>query len=336
MIRLISILAGLFFTVALGWALILGVIGVAHDGLPNSAEKQFHKHPKELALASDGMFGKFDRAQLQRGFQVYKEVCANCHGLSRIAFRNLAEKGGPEFPEDGVKALAESYKIPDGPNDEGKMFTRPGRLSDPIPSPYKNEQEARSIHNGANPPDLSLMAKARNVEYTGPIWYHPLAMLKDIAMGYQEGGADYIYALLTGYSEKAPAYRKEASGKLTPVADKDVRDEKAVVRCASVEKGETGKPDVCNPLADMMNYNAAFPGHQIAMAQPIRDGQVAYKDGTKTAVANYAEDLAAFLAWAGDPTLEQRKRLGWQVMLYLLVTAVLLYVAKKKIWSELH
>ena len=283
-----------------------------------------------------GMFGHFEKNQLQRGFQVYKEVCSTCHGLSRIAFRNLAEKGGPEFPEDGVKALAESYKIQDGPNDEGKMFTRPGRLSDAIPNPYKNEQEARSIHNGAYPPDLSLMAKARNVEYTGPIWYHPLAMLKDMALGYQEGGADYIYALMTGYGDKPPAYRKEASGRLTPVADKDVRDEKAVARCASVEKGEAGKPDVCNTLADLMHYNAAFPGHQIAMAQPIRDGQVAYKDGTKTTVANYAEDLSAFLTWTADPTLEQRKRLGWQVMLYLLVTAVLLYVAKKKIWSDLH
>ena len=283
-----------------------------------------------------GMFGHFEKPQIQRGFQVYSEVCATCHSLSRIAFRNLAEKGGPEFPEPGVRALAASTKIDDGPDDNGKMFKRAGRLSDRIPGPYKNEQEARSIHNGALPPDLSLIAKARNVEYTGPIWYHPLAMLKDIAAGYQEGGADYLYALMTGYREKPPGYTKDASGRMTPVADKDVRDEKAVMRCVAMEKGEAGKPDTCTPKADLMHYNDAYPGHQIAMIAPLSDGRVTYKDGTPSTVANYAADVTAFLAWAADPTLEERKRLGWQVLLYLLVTSILLYIAKKRIWADAH
>ena len=314
--------------------LAVSSLGLATAITPASASgdgAEIHRQHWSFA----GMFGQFDQPQLQRGFQVYREVCSTCHSISRISFRNLAEKGGPGFPEAGVRGLAAAAKVDDGPDDSGKMFQRPGRLSDRIPGPYKNDQEARSIHNGALPPDLSLMAKARGVEYTGPIWYHPLAMLKDMATGYQEGGADYINAVLTGYRDKAPAYRRDGN-KLMPMADKDVRDEKAVVRCVAMEKGEAGKPDTCAPMADLMNYNAVYPGHQIAMAQPIRDGQVAYKDGTPATMANYAADVAAFLSWTADPTLDERKHLGWQVLLYLLVTSILLYVAKKKIWADAH
>jgi ubiquinol-cytochrome c reductase cytochrome c1 subunit len=292
---------------------------------------EIHRHHWSFG----GMFGRFEQPQLQRGYQVYKEVCSTCHGIGRMSFRNLAEKGGPAFPESSVAGLAAGTSIEDGPGDDGRMFKRPGRLSDRIPGPYKNEQEARSIHNGALPPDLSLIAKARGVEYTGPIWYHPIAMLKDMATGYQEGGPDYIYALITGYRDDAPAYKKDGM-KLVPMAEKDIRDKKAVSRCVAVEKGEAGKPDTCQPMADLMNYNEAYPGHQIAMAQPIRDGQVKYTDGTAPTVANYAADVAAFLAWTADPTLEERKRLGWQVMLYLLITSILLFVAKKRIWADAH
>lgn len=244
-----------------------------------------------------GLSGQFDKAQLQRGFQVYHDVCANCHGLKRIYFRNLVQPGGPEFPEEAVKGLAASWpnKITDGPDDEGKMFERPAKLSDPIRGPYKNDQEARSIQNGALPPDLSLIAKARGVE-RNPSWYiHPFLMLGDIFQGYQEGGADYLYALLTGYVD-APA-------------------------------------DVT--LSEGMNYNKAFPGHQLAMAPPLSADGVDYQDGTEKTVENYARDVTAFLAWAADPTLNQRKRIGWQVMLYLLVTTVLLYIGKRRIWSKI-
>jgi cytochrome c1 len=314
--------------VAFGW--LTAIAAVPQAAAADHAEIQRH------TWSFSGMFGGFNQAQLQRGFQVYRDVCANCHGISRIAFRNLVQPGGPAFPEAGVRSLAETYKITDGPNDQGKMFQRPGRLSDTIPPPYQNEQEARSIQNGAYPPDLSLIARARNVEYSGPLWYHPLSMLTDIVTGYQEGGADYIYALLTGYHEKAPAYRRDAAGKLVAVDDKDVRDEKAVMRCVSVERGTGGKPDTCMALADLMHYNTAFPGHQTAMAPPLRDGAVKYTDGTAPTVSNYAADIAAFLSWTADPHLEARKRLGWQVMLYLLVTAVLLYFGKRAIWRDVH
>jgi len=145
MIRMISILAGLFFTVALGWALILGGMGVMHDGIPTSVEKQFHKHPKELSLASDGAFGKFDRAQLQRGFQVYKEVCSNCHAMKYVAFRDLTALG---YNEDEVKAVAKGYKVPAFNPATGEAKSHDGTPADHFPPVVYAGQ--------GNPPDLSL------------------------------------------------------------------------------------------------------------------------------------------------------------------------------------
>jgi cytochrome c1 len=279
-----------------------------------------------------GLQGYYDNAQLQRGFRVYKEVCAACHGLKRLAFRNLSEAGGPQFPADRVQALAATYEITDGPNDQGKMFKRPGRPSDLFPSPYANEQEARSIHNGAYPPDLSIMALARGIEVQRPVWAVPYAMVRDIATGYQEAGPDYMYALLTGYKD-APRYTADASGKLTPVpAGQRVRGAK---ECVAVEKGTAGKPDACTELQPGMNYNTHFSGFQIGMAAPLQDGQVPYTDGTPTTVSQYAKDVTAFLMWAADPSLEQRKRMGMLVMLYLLITTVLLYIAKRRLWARI-
>lgn len=283
-----------------------------------------------------GPGGNFDNNQLQRGFQVYKEVCASCHGIKRIAFRNLVEKGGPEFPEAGVRSLAAEYKVDEIDSNSGKVVQRPARLSDRFPSPYKNEAEARATHNGAYPPDLSLIAKGRSVEYHGSVWYHPISMAKDIVTGYQEGGADYLYALLTGYRDDAPAYRRDGQ-KLVPVAENTIqRGDKTIVRCVAVEKGTAGRPDVCTPMADGMNYNVAFPGNQIGMAKPLSDGQVKYGDGTPATVSNYSADVAAFLAWAADPHHDTRKAMGWQVLLYLLITTILLYIAKKRLWREVH
>jgi cytochrome c1 len=280
----------------------------------------------------EGLRGYYDNAQLQRGFRVYKEVCSACHGLKRIAFRNLAQRGGPQFPEESVKALAATYEVTDGPNDQGKMFKRPGRLSDRFPSPYANEQEARSIHNGAYPPDLSVMALARGVHVERPAWMVPVAMVRDIATGYQEGGADYLYSLLTGYKD-APRYVADAAGKLTPVpVGQRVRGAK---ECVAVEKGQGNKPDVCVELQPGMNYNTHYAGFQIGMAAPLQDGQVEYTDGTPATVSQYSKDVTAFLMWAADPTLEQRKRMGVLVMIYLLITTILLYFAKRRLWSKI-
>lgn len=292
-----------------------------------------------------GFTGQFDKTQLRRGFQVYQEVCAACHGLKRVYFRNLVQPGGPEFPEESVKALALAWpnQIHDGPNDDGNiadrkgnLIKRPAKLADPILGPYDNDNQARAAQNGALPPDLSLMARARNVDYTGTVAGHPLSMLRDIAIGYQEGGADYIYAILTGYAEKAPAYTRD-KGHLKPVADKDVKDEKAVERCASVAPGDAGSPDVCSPLQDGMHYNKYFAGGQIAMPSPI-SSPVKYqeKSGATSSIEQNAKDLSAFLSWTADPKLSERKRLGWQVILYMIVTSLLLYAMKKRIWKSAH
>jgi cytochrome c1 len=301
-------------------------------GLATAASASEESHIERHHWSFAGFFGQFEQAQLQRGFAVYKSVCANCHGLTRIAFRNLAEKGGPDFPAAGVQTMAaKEFKVEDGPNDDGKMFMRPAKLSDHFPPVYKNDQEARSIHNGALPPDLSLITKARNVETVAPWYIHPFLMLRDMFIGYQEGGADYVRALMVGYGDP-PAYVRDAAGKL--VALKEGATNAKAERCVSVMPVE-GKPDVCNPLLDGMQYNSAFPGGQIAMPPPLSDGAVDYTDGTPAKVENYAEDVSAFLSWAGDPTLEARKRLGWQVILYLVVTSILLFIGKKRIWSKI-
>ena len=124
-----------------------------------------------------GLFGKFDRASLQRGFQVYTEVCASCHSMKYVSYRNLAEKGGPEFTEAQAKAIAASFEVKDGPNADGDMFTRPGKLSDKFVMPYENVKAAQAANGGAYPPDMSVLVKARG------------------------GGVDYIYSLLQGYQD---------------------------------------------------------------------------------------------------------------------------------------
>jgi ubiquinol-cytochrome c reductase cytochrome b/c1 subunit len=268
------------------------------SGGPAHAAEGGHPAIQRQNWTFAGMFGKFDAAQLQRGFKVYTEVCSRCHGIKRLSFRNLAQPGGPSFPEAAVKSLAATYQIDGEPNEQNKVLKRPAVLSDAIPSPYKNDQEARYVQNGALPPDLSLVAKARSVESMATFYQAPLNMLRDIIGGYQEGGADYLYAYLTGYAEK-PSDMK---------------------------------------LADTMNYNAVFLGNQTAMPNPFigGDGLVKYDDGTPATVDNYARDVVAFLAWAADPKLDERKRLGLLVLGYLLVTAVLLYFAKRRIWSSAH
>ncbi|HEY8193871.1 MAG TPA: cytochrome c1 [Hyphomicrobium sp.] len=323
--RLPHTLAGLVAAFAL--------IPVAALAAETGHETQIVRQPWSFT----GFTGQFDKAQLQRGFQIYKEVCSNCHSLKRLSFRNLSQPGGPEFPAASVKALAAAWpnKITDGPNDEGKMFERPALPSDPILGPYKNDKEARAAQNGALPPDLSLMARARAVERNPPWYIHPFLMLGDILKGYQEGGADYIYAVMTGFEDAAPAYKRDSQGRLIAAGDQVSKDDKSVERCASIVAGEDGKPDMCNPLYDGKYYNVAFPGHQISMPPPLADGAVTYQDGTPPKLDNYAHDVAAFLSWAADPTLDQRKRIGWQVILYLIVTTALLYIGKRRIWSAI-
>ncbi len=216
-----------------------------------------------------GIFGQFDRGAMQRGFQVYREVCSGCHSLRLIAFRNLEALG---YDEDEIKAIAAEYTIEDGPDDEGEMFERPGLPADRIPSPFANTKAAAAANNGAVPPDLSLMIKARN------------------------GGADYLHALLTGYVDP---------------------------------------PDGVEVL-DVQNYNLYFPGNLTAMAPPLSEDAVEYGDGTPATVEQMASDIVNFLAWAAEPTMEERKRMGIKVILFLLAFTGVLYAAKRKVWADLH
>jgi ubiquinol-cytochrome c reductase cytochrome c1 subunit len=217
----------------------------------------------------NGLFGTYDRGALQRGFQVYKDVCAACHALHQVYYRQLAQIG---FSDDQLRQVAADAEITDGPNDQGEMFTRPGRPTDRVKAPFANEQAARAANNGAYPPDLSMVVKAR------------------------AGGPDYLHALLTGYHEP-PADMKMQEG---------------------------------------MNYNAVFPGHQIAMPPPLQPDGVTYADGTRATVDQMARDVTTFLAWASEPEMEVRKRMGVKVILFLIVLTGILYALKRTIWAAVH
>src|SRR6516164_1997115 len=171
-------------TVAVGAAIAAG-LWLAADRVV-AAEEQAHGLRQHWTFG--GLLGHFDQAQLQRGFKVCTEVCSRCHGVKRLAFRNLAQPGGPDFAEAAVKSLAATYQVDDAPDDEGKIKKRPAKLADAIPSPYANEQEARFAQNGALPPDLSLIVRARAIESDRPFYLVPFAMLGDIFRAYQEAG----------------------------------------------------------------------------------------------------------------------------------------------------
>jgi ubiquinol-cytochrome c reductase cytochrome c1 subunit len=191
MVRIIGFFVGLGFAGVLLISLVVNLVAFVQSPPSATAEHEFHKEPKELALASDGPFGKFDRQQLQRGFQVYKEVCAGCHSLTQVSFRDLAQLG---YNEAEVKAIANQWstEVPSVNPETGEPATRKAIPSDRFPSPYANETAARAANNNALPPDLSLMAKAR------------------------EGGPAYIYSLLTGYQAQPAALVAKFPGAKTP------------------------------------------------------------------------------------------------------------------------
>ena len=236
--------------------------------------------PKAVQFSFEGPFGTYDRAALQRGFQVYKEVCSACHSLNRVAFHALADEGGPGFTEAQAKAIAAAYKIPAGPNDKGETtdangtpLTRPGILADHFPAPFPNDEAARTANNGALPPDLSIIIKARN------------------------GGEHYVYSILTGFGEKVPTGFKVIDGKY---------------------------------------YDPYFAGRNISMPPPLRNDSVTYSDGTKATLDQEAHDVVTFLSWASEPKLEERHRLGFGVMLFMILLSGLLFLSYRKVWHDAH
>ena len=188
-------------------ALLLGLAGAAV--LPAAAQEAGGENPLPPMQnwSFSGPLGTYDTAQLQRGYQVYRQVCSGCHSAKFMSFRNLAEPGGPEFSDSQVKALAATFKVQDGPDDSGNMYERAGRPSDPFPSPFANEQAARAANGGALPPDMSTLAKARSFE-RGGLWF-----LAGPFSQYQNEGPDYIHALLNGYKDDVPKDVKLPEGK---------------------------------------------------------------------------------------------------------------------------
>ncbi|MFZ5739228.1 ubiquinol-cytochrome c reductase cytochrome b/c1 subunit [Rhodopseudomonas thermotolerans] len=265
--------------------------GVMLGGVQPVKAAEGGENPPSLEWSFSGPFGTYDRAQLQRGFKIYKEVCANCHSLKLLQYRNLAEPGGPGFTVEQAKAIAAEAQIKDGPNDAGDMFERPGRLADTFHSPFPNEQAARAANGGAAPPDMSLLAKARTYSRGFP------QFIFDLFTQYQEQGPNYIAALLQGYEDTPP-------------------------------EGFA--------LPDGSFYNKWYPGHSIKMPPPIQAGMVTYDDGTPETLEQYAKDVTAFLMWAAEPHMEARKRLGLQVMIFLIILSGLLYFTKRKVWSNVH
>ena len=217
-----------------------------------------------------GIFGTFDRASLQRGYQVYQEVCSGCHSVQHLSYRNLSEKGGPEFSVEEAKAIAAQFEVEDGPNSDGEMFMRPGRLSDKFVKPYPNVEASTAANGGAYPPDMSVLAKAR------------------------KGGADYIYSLLLGYEEPPAGFE--------------------------IEEG--------------VYYNKYMSGNKIKMTAPLSDGLVEYSDGTQSTTAQMAKDVTTFLVWAAEPHLESQHRMGFKVIIYLIILLTLVYMSKQKVWSR--
>ncbi|MBX3594112.1 cytochrome c1 [Sphingomonas sp.] len=273
MVRILGGLVGIGFVLAL----IFGIGSTISNGMSTAptAEHEFHKHPRKAGFSFEGMFGKYDNQQLQRGLQVYKEVCSACHSLRLVSFRDLEAIG---YSEGQVKTIAKGFQVPSVNPETGEAATRDGMPFDKFPLVYANDVAARAANNNAIPPDLSLMAKARH------------------------DGSNYIYSLLTGFTDQPAALLKEFPDAKTP-------------------KG--------------LHYNPYFANLNLAMAPPLKDGQVTYSDGTAPTLDNYAKDIAAFLTWAAEPKMAARKTAGLASLLFLVIFCFLAYGAKKQIWRNL-
>lgn len=249
---------------------------------------------KHVEFSFEGPFGKFDRAQLQRGYKVYREVCAACHSMNLVYFRNLGQKGGPFYdpkyknPNDNpyVKAIAAEYQIDDLDSETGDTVKRPGVPADRFPSPFPNEAAARASNGGALPPDLSVITKAR---------HH---------------GTHYVYSLLSGYKDPPKGL--------------------------TVGPGQHYNPYMAGDLTAFWSgpHDKVPVGGFIAMAPPLDVDKVTFDDGTKSTIEQQAKDVSAFLTWASEPKMEERKAFGLAAMTYLLIFAGLLYASYRRIWRN--
>jgi ubiquinol-cytochrome c reductase cytochrome c1 subunit len=264
-------------TSLLAAAVIAAFGSVAAIALPAGAEEDQVITKQDWPF--EGMFGSYDMVRVKRGFEVYHQVCQNCHAMKLLSYRNLGggdgagTGGGMGLSDDDVAKIAAERKTTDGPNDAGDMFQRPGKPSDHFIPPFPNDNASRAANNGALPPDLSLIVKAR------------------------EDGPNYVYSILTGFQDPPPAGVKLNPG---------------------------------------MNYNKAFPGHQIAMPPPLADGTVTFADGTKATLAEEATDVVNYLNWAAEPNLDVRHNLGVKALIFAGLLTIVAYILKRKIWADVH
>jgi ubiquinol-cytochrome c reductase cytochrome c1 subunit len=274
---------------AAGAALGALLLGAAPALAKTNAEE-----PKKVDWSFEGPFGKFDQAQLQRGFKVYSEVCSACHSMNLMSYRNLAQPGGPFYdpkhpnPNESpvAKSIAAAQQVPDIDPDTGDTVQRPATPADHFKAPFPNEAAARAANGGALPPDLSVIVRAR------------------------EGGADYVHSLLSGYVDP-PAGLEVPDGKYyNPYMAGDL---------GSYWKGPKDKVP---------------PGGFIAMPFQLTPDRVSFDDGTKATTDQEAKDVAAFLAWAAEPHQIERKQTGFAVLLYLLAFAVVLWFSYRRIWRN--
>lgn len=273
-------------------ALSIAALAVVGAASPALSEGGAH-HPRSGGFTFDGPFGTFDQGQLQRGYKVYREVCAACHSMDLMHFRNLGEKGGPFYDPHAenpaanrfVRTLAAEIEVADIDTETGESIMRPATPADKFPNPYPNRTAAAAANGGAMPPDLSVMAKARH------------------------GGADYIYSLLSGYEAPPAGLRMTATQYYNPYMAGDMTPFWA------------GDPE------------HVPAGGFIAMPAPLANGQVTYDDGTEATVDQMSKDVAAFIAWSSDPKATERKQSGVGVLAFLAIFAGLTYASYRRIWK---
>ncbi len=263
-----------------------------------SARAEVAVHIEDVAFSFEGPFGSFDKHQLQRGLQVYTEVCAACHGLQYVPIRTLADEGGPELPDDQVRAYAAAFPVLDEDSNR--------QLYDPEKQEFRALTSADSFpaNRTQKAPDLSLIAKNR-AAFHGPYGLG----INQLFQG--TGGPEYVTALLSGYHE-APAC---ATG-----------DEEGYYNVAFANGGI---PDSCKDEKGL----STIPGSWIAMPPPISDGQVEYVDGHDNDLHHISMDVAAFLMWTAEPKMMARKEAGFSSVVFLIILSVLLYLTNKRVWA---
>ncbi|WP_284164554.1 cytochrome c1 [Frigidibacter sp. SD6-1] len=267
-------------------------------------------HIEDHAFSFEGPFGTFDEHQLQRGLQVYTEVCSACHGLRYVPIRSLSDEGGPHLPEDQVRAYAKQFTVVDKETGE----EREGKETDNFP------------HNtGAGAPDLSLMAKARP-GFHGPYGLGINQFMRGI------GGPEYIHSLITGYHEAPACAPADFPGNYNAVfanggyPDSCKEYEETVVEKVNADGSVT-------KVTEKKEVGRLAPGSWIAMPAPLSEGQVTYADGTEATVEQMSEDVTAFLMWAAEPKMMERKQAGFLAVLFLGLLSVLLYLTNKRLWA---